>query len=115
VRVFRGNQPPKRHEVRIRAASGQRSFAVRYVRLSGVRVADVDADGGTVRCVPDAKVLAQIGEHAFSARVLAGADITLSAEGLPQRSRARFLRAAERAAGGGPVEVVLDGPRGRLG
>lgn len=113
--MFHGNQPPKRHEVRIRSATGQRSLAVRYVRLSGVRVVDVDADEGTVRLVPDAQVRAQVGEHTFPASVLAGAEITLSVAGLSRRSRARFLRAAERATGGDPVAVVMDGPGGRLG
>lgn len=113
--MFRGNQPPKRHEVRIRSATGQRTLQVRYVRMSGVRVTDVDPEADTVRCVPDAQVRVQVGEQVFAPRVLAGADITISTDGLPRRSRARFLRGAERAAGGPPVEVVLDGPRGRLG
>lgn len=113
--MFKGNQPPKHHQVRIRTAAGQRTLAVRYVRMSGVRVTDVDADADTVRCVPDAQVRVQVGEQVFPAHVLTGAEITLSTDGLTGRSRARLLRAAERAAGGPAVEVVMDGPRGRLG
>lgn len=113
--MFRGNQPPKRHVVRVRAATGQRTLTVRYVRLSGVRVVDVDHDAGTVRFVPEARVRAQVGEHTFPPGVLAGGDLVVSLDGLPRRTRARFLRSAESAAGGGPVEVLLDGSRGRLG
>jgi hypothetical protein len=105
--VFRGNQPPKRHRVRIRAATGQRTLAVRYARFSDVRISDVDRDASTVHGIAGERTGAQVGEHAFAPSVLAGAEITIS--------RARFLRAAERAAGGDLVEVVLDGPRGRLG
>jgi hypothetical protein len=113
--VFRGNQPPKRHRVRIRAATGQRTLTVRYARLSDVRISEVDRDAGTLRGTAGERTGAQVGEHAFAPSVLAGAEITISTDGLPRRSRARFLRAAERAAGGDLVEVVLDGPRGRLG
>jgi hypothetical protein len=113
--VFRGNQPPKRHRVRIRAATGQRTLAVRYARFSDVRISDVDRDASTVQGIAGERTGAQVGEHAFAPSVLAGAEITISTDGLPRRSRARFLRAAERAAGGDLVEVVLDGPRGRLG
>ncbi len=113
--MFRANQPPKHHRVRVWSATGQRTLNVRYVRMSGVRVTDVDRVADTVRCLPDAQVRVQIGEQVFAPQVLAGAEITLSTDGLSGRSRARFLRSAERAAGGPPVEVVLDGPKGRLG
>jgi hypothetical protein len=113
--VFRGNQPPKRHRVRIRAATGQRTLTVRYARFSDVRISDVDRDAGTVHGMAGEQTGAQVGEHAFPPSVLAGAEITISADGLPGRSRGRFLRAAERATGGDAVEVVLDGSSGRLG
>lgn len=112
--MFRGNQPPKRHVVRIRAATGQRTLTVRYVRLSGVRVVDVDEDTGTLRCVPGDRARVQVGEHAFAPGVLAGGEVTLSADGLSRWTRARFLRSAARAVGGDPVEVVLDGARAHL-
>jgi hypothetical protein len=113
--LFKGNQPPKRHQVRIRSLSGQRTVTVRYVRLDDVRITDVDGDAGTITVQPEDGSDLQVGESSFDAEVARSMDVVVSLNGLSDRRRQRVLRAAESATGGDPVSLVLDARRGRLG
>lgn len=113
--LFKGNQPPKRHQVRIRSLSGQRTVPVRYVRLDDVRVTDVDGDAGTITLQPLEGSSLQVGESSFDAEVARSMDLVVSLDGLSDRRRHRVLRAAESATGGDPVSLVLNARRGHLG
>jgi len=113
--LFKGNQPPKRHQVRMRSVTGQRTVPVRYVRLDHVRVTEVDRDAGTITVQPQDASHLQVGESSFDAEVARGMQLEVSLDGLPGRTRHRMLRSAEAATDGDPVSLVLDARRGRLG
>lgn len=113
--LFKGNRPPKRHQVQIRSTTGQRDVHVRYLRLDDVRLTDVDRDAGTITARTSSDSHLQVGESSFDAEVSRDLQLLVSLDGLPARTRHRVLRAAESATGGDPVSLLLNARRGRLG
>ena len=112
--LFKGNQPPKRHQVLVRSVTGQRTIPGRYVRVDGVHIAAVDEDAGTVTVRPAGATHLQIDADTFDATVTRSMELLVSLDGLPDRTRRRVLRAAKAALDGDPVSLVLDDRRGRL-
>lgn len=111
--LFKGNQPPKRHQVQIRSVTGQRTVPARYVRLDDVRLALVDGDAGTLTVQAEGGSHLQVGESSLGTEVARHTELTVSLAGLPTRTRERILRKAKDARGG-TVSLLLDAKRGRL-
>lgn len=113
--LFKGNQPPKRHQVRVSSSTGQRTIRGRYVRLDGVHIVAVDDDAGTITVRPAGATHLQIDADTFDAEVTRTMELLVTLDGLPDRTRHRVLRGAKDAVEGDPVALVLDDRRGRLG
>lgn len=113
--LFKGNQPPKRHQVQVRSVTGQRTLTARYVRLDRVRVVGVDESSSSLTLRSSADSALQLDAVTFDAEVASTMELVVSLEGLPARTRARLVRAGRDAVGDGPVSVLLDARRGRLG
>ncbi|MFP4148404.1 MAG: hypothetical protein ACLFUG_03380 [Nitriliruptoraceae bacterium] len=113
--LFKGNRPPKRHQVQVRSTTGQRTIRGRYVRLDGVRVTAVDRDAGTITVRPAGATHLQIDADTFDAEVASHLELLVSLDGLGERTRRRLLHAAETGVDAGPVALLLDDRRGRLG